>query len=110
LLEANNIDVSNIDSVWKFVKEVFIPRLKQAALSIGFSKEQAEFLAVNTGNSSVGLLIKTKLSTAELKQQVASKGGTTEAALAVLHNGGSLEEAVKAALTRADELSKREIK
>lgn len=107
LLESNNIDANNMDSVRKFVKEVFTPQLKQAALSIGFSKEQAEFLAVNTGNSSIALLIKTKLSTAELKRQIASKGGTTEAALAVLHKGGSLEEAAKAALTRAEELSRR---
>jgi len=106
LLEANNIEVSNINAVRQFVKDVFIPLLRQAAQSIGFSKEQAEFLAVNTGNSSVGLLIKTKLPTAQLKQQIASKGGTTEAALAILHKGGSLEEAVKAALMRAEELSK----
>jgi pyrroline-5-carboxylate reductase len=106
LLEANNIEVSNINAVRQFVKDVFIPLLRQAAQSIGFSKEQAEFLAVITGNSSVGLLLKTKLSTQELKQQIASKGGTTEAALAILHKGGSLEEAVKAALMRAEELSK----
>jgi pyrroline-5-carboxylate reductase len=105
LLEANNIEANNTNAVREFVKGVFIPLLKQAAQSLGFSKEQSEFLAVNTGNSSVGLLFKTKLSTTELKQQIASKGGTTEAALAILHKGGSLEEAVRAALKRAEELS-----
>lgn len=106
MLESNNIDAHDINSVRQFVKDVFIPQLKQAAQSVGFSREQAEFLAVNTGNSSVGLLIKTRSSPVELRQQVASKGGTTEAALAVLHKGGSLEEAAKAALRRAEELSK----
>ncbi|MDD5156273.1 MAG: pyrroline-5-carboxylate reductase [Candidatus Omnitrophica bacterium] len=106
MLESHNIETADINAVRKFVKDFFIPQLKQAAQAIGFSKEQAEFLAVNTGNSSVGLLMKTKSSPAELRQQVASRGGTTEAALAVLHNGGSLEEAVKAALGRAEELSK----
>jgi pyrroline-5-carboxylate reductase len=108
MLESNNIDAGDINAVRQFVKDIFITQLKQAAEAIGFSKEQAEFLAVNTGNSSVGLLLKTKSSTAELKQQIASKGGTTEAALEVLHKGGSLEEAVKAALRRAEELSKKE--
>jgi pyrroline-5-carboxylate reductase len=43
---------------------------------------------------------------AELKNQVASKGGTTEAGLEVLQKGGSLTEAVQAALKRAKELSR----
>jgi len=107
MLESNHIDVGNISAVRQFVKEVFIPQLKQAAIAVGFSKEQAEFLAMNTGNSSIGLLLKTRSSPAELRQQVASKGGTTEAALAILHNGGSLDEAAKAALRRAEELSGR---
>ncbi len=40
----------------------------------------------------------------ELIKKVASKGGTTEAGLKVLQNGGTLEDAVKAALARAEEL------
>ncbi len=106
LIESNNIKVGDIDAIRKFVKDVFIPLLREAAQSIGFSKEQAESLALNTGNGSLGLLLKTKLSTSELKRMIASKGGTSEAGLAVLHQKGSLEEAVKAGLRRAEELSR----
>ncbi|MGE5197333.1 MAG: pyrroline-5-carboxylate reductase family protein, partial [Deltaproteobacteria bacterium] len=65
-----------------------------------------QFLVSNTGKGIVVLLTKTGLAPGELRNQVASKGGTTEAALKVLHSGGTLEEAVKAALKRAQELSK----
>ncbi|MBM3244858.1 MAG: hypothetical protein FJZ15_03600, partial [Candidatus Omnitrophica bacterium] len=43
---------------------------------------------------------------AALKKLVASRGGTTEAGLEVLHNNGSLTDAAKAAVKRAEELSK----
>lgn len=106
LLESENIDINNANAVKEFARREFIPRLKQAAKAIGFKEEDADILAVSSGNGSVALLTKTKFSPAELKEQIASKGGTTEAALEVLHKGGSLEEAVKAALKRAEELSK----
>lgn len=106
LLESENIDASNANEVKEFARREFIPRLKQAAKAIGFKEEDADILAVSSGNGSFALLTKTKLSPVELKKQIASKGGTTEAALEVLHKGGSLEEAVKAALKRAEELSK----
>jgi pyrroline-5-carboxylate reductase len=63
-------------------------------------------LAKVTANGSLELLKQSKQSPLELKMQIASKGGTTEAALEVLHKGESLENAVKAALNRARELSK----
>jgi pyrroline-5-carboxylate reductase len=40
-----------------------------------------------------------------LRDKVTSKGGTTAAGLEVLHGGGTLAEAVKAAQKRAEELS-----
>jgi pyrroline-5-carboxylate reductase len=64
-------------------------------------------LATFTAEGSIFFLEKAKLSPAEAKKQVASKGGTTEAALEILHKGGSLAEAVKAACRRAQELSRR---
>ncbi len=85
----------------------FAKTLTASAESIGFSMLQAEILAKITTEGSIAYLEKTKLSPSEAKKQVVSKGGTTEAALEVLHNGGSLEEAVKAALKRAKELSRR---
>lgn len=40
----------------------------------------------------------------EIISKVASPGGTTEAGLKVLRDGGTLEEAVRAAVKRAEEL------
>jgi pyrroline-5-carboxylate reductase len=48
-------------------------------------------------------LLKT-MSTKELIERVASKGGTTEAGLKVIHNGGSWEQAAIASVKRAEEL------
>lgn len=85
----------------------FTTTLTTSAESIGFSQLQAEILAKITTEGSIAYLEKTKLSAPEAKKQVVSKGGTTEAALEVLHKGGSLGEAVKEALKRAKELSKK---
>ena len=82
-------------------------RLEKAAEELGFSTEDAAFLAANTTNASISLLHKTKLPAQELRKQVTSKGGTTEAALEILTKGGSWEEAARAALKRAEELAKR---
>lgn len=88
------------------IKKEFLDALEKAARSIGFNIAQAAFLASSTVSGSQSLLNKTGSTPAELKKQIASKGGTTEAALEVLHKGGLLEEAVKQALRRAEELSR----
>lgn len=87
-------------------KDEFIDKLTKAAISIGFNQDEAKKLSEATINGTILLLAKLNLSCDELIKQVASKGGTTEAALAVLHKGGFLEQAVKAALQRAADLSK----
>ncbi|MEW6009434.1 MAG: pyrroline-5-carboxylate reductase [Candidatus Omnitrophota bacterium] len=89
-----------------FAKNVFTLALSKAAENIGFSQEQALILAKATGEGSLALLKTTHLSPKELCSQVASKGGTTQAGLGVLERGGSLIEAVKAALKRSQELSR----
>ncbi len=81
---------------------------KQAAEAIGFSRSQADTLVEATVEGSLALLRDQSMSPSELKRQVASKGGTTEAGLKVLSQGGSLAEAVGAALIRAKELAKNE--
>lgn len=101
-LEANSIDPGNIPD---HTKHDIIRRLGNAAISVGFNREDAMFLAANITNSSVSLAKKTKISLVELKKQVTSKGGTTEAALEILHKGGSWEEAAGAAVRRAEQLS-----
>lgn len=106
--QNQNIDTNNIEEFKKFVLNNFVPSLKLAAQSVGFNSDEAELLSDATGNSCISLLIKTKLPIAELKKQITSKGGTTEAGLEVLHKGGSLKDAVKAAGKRAGELSRKE--
>lgn len=86
--------------------EDFVSSLSKAAKDIGFEEKTAKFLAHWTIVYSDLLLKETGLTPEELKRQVASKGGTTEAALEVLHRNGSLVEAVRAAVKRAKELSR----
>ncbi len=81
---------------------------QNAAQAVGFNQEQADVLVKYTFDGTVKMLKETGLLPSELKAQVVSKGGTTEAALGVLRKGGCLRDAVKAALTRAEELCKKE--
>ena len=106
LIKSKNIDIKERKAVNSFVKNEFVPALKLAAESAGFTKEDAVLASVGTGNSCIALALKTNLSAEELIKQIASKGGTTEAGLEVLRKGGSLEEAVKAAKNRSKELSR----
>lgn len=89
----------------KFKKD-FILALALAAEKVGFNKKTAKFLAHWTVIYSDLLQKKTNLSVGDLKDQVTSRGGTTEAALAILEAGGSLVNAVRAAVRRAKELSR----
>ncbi len=101
------IEGKNRDEIKEFAENEFIPALRASAEKVGFSPQQARVLAEVTSSGSIAFLEQSGIPPAELEKQVASKGGTTEAALEVLHRGGSLDEAVMAALARAEELSKR---
>ncbi|MFA6216321.1 MAG: pyrroline-5-carboxylate reductase [Candidatus Omnitrophota bacterium] len=107
LLIKENINLKKMDEVNRFSWEVFFPRLLAAAKNIGFNEEQAQVLSRATVEGSLGMLSVTGLSPLELLAQIVSKGGTTEAALQVLHSGAGLKEAVEVARRRAEELSKR---
>ena len=100
-LDVNKIEASKVA---EHVKQDLIKRLERAAESIGFSHDDAMFLAASTANASFRLALNNL--PAELKKQVASKGGTTEAALKVLSAGGTWDGAAVAALKRAEELCK----
>jgi pyrroline-5-carboxylate reductase len=94
------------ETTWgDYASKEFIPALSSVAQTIGFTQDQARILAVATAEGSIALLKETGLSPGVLRQQVTSKGGTTEAGLRALHSTHSLGEAVKAALKRAGELS-----
>jgi len=104
LIESQRVDIHNDGELKKF-KSDFSKLLEKAAVSVGFNVSDAALLAVTTTSSSLSLIQLSGSSAAELKKQITSKGGTTEAALAVLNKGGTLEDAAKAALNRAKELS-----
>lgn len=104
LVLAKEIDAKNMSVVESFAWESFIPELTASAKSLGFNEEQSKLLAVATAEGSVALLKSTGLTPSELITQIASPGGTTQAALEVLEKGESLEVAIKAAAKRAEEL------
>jgi pyrroline-5-carboxylate reductase len=103
-IENSTLDPENIP---EHARHDMMRRLEKAAQGLGFSTEDAAFLAANTTNAAISLLHKTKLPAQELRKQVTSKGGTTEAALEILTRGGSWEEAAQAALKRAQDLARR---
>ncbi len=85
----------------------FIPELTSAAKSVGFDDKMARLTADFVTTASISAAEALHITPGELTKKVASKGGTTEAGLIVLEQGGSLTDAVKAALKRAEELSKK---
>jgi len=85
----------------------FLEGLQSATEQLGFSREMAHDLALWVVGGAVQQAAASPESFAELRRRVTSKGGTTEAALEVLHARNcksALAEAVKAASDRAREL------
>ena len=87
----------------------FVDCLQQAAELMGFAPDVAQRLACQTIIGAGRLLERDQRSARALKQAVASPGGTTQAALAVLDARGGLSElltaATGAAASRARELA-----
>ncbi|MCG2707243.1 MAG: pyrroline-5-carboxylate reductase [Candidatus Omnitrophica bacterium] len=88
--------------------EHFIPDLSLAAEGVGFEKKDAIALAISTTMGTLAMIRRSGESLEALKAKVVSKGGTTQAGLEALHNTGLIVDAVKAALLRSKELSKKE--
>jgi pyrroline-5-carboxylate reductase len=102
-LHRENIDYRNIPQ--EKIRD-FSVDFKQAAELVGLDKKDAGRLVDVTIRGSLAMLSATDEIPVVLRDKVASKGGTTEAGLNVLHGGGSLIEAVKKAAERAKELSR----
>jgi len=88
-------------------RDEFIQLLTAAAAGIGFDQQEAKVLSEKTVVGTINMLKDMDLSCGEIIKRVASKGGTTEAGIEVLKKGGLVEEAVKAAFLRAEELGQR---
>lgn len=87
----------------------FTVALMKAGIKAGLKPEVAELLAKRTVLGSAKLMNEVSETPEELRDQVTSKGGTTEAALASMATDdftGAIERAVKAAAERSVELSK----
>jgi pyrroline-5-carboxylate reductase len=88
---------------------LFADALVEAGVELGLSKELSKELALQTIKGSVELAEAAKEDLLTLKQNVTSKGGTTEAALKVFESKDVLralvKKAAKAAQKRAKELS-----
>lgn len=104
----DRVEGRGITEIRKYANSEFAVSLARAAQKLGFSPQETDSLVRNTVRGSIALLEVLGLKPGELKKRVASKGGTTEAGLEVLHHGGTIEEAVEAALNRARELVKKE--
>ena len=86
-----------------------VEALIKSAATMGLHRDVARTLVVATVEGAARLLRETGEDAAELRRRVTSKGGTTEAALNVLHEAGvaeSLMKAVNAARDRSCELSR----
>jgi len=85
-----------------------IEALVEAAAGLGLRPSHALKLTLETMKGAVKLLEETAEAPASLRKKVTSKGGTTEAALAVLDRHGTkghMMEAIRAAARRSKELS-----
>ena len=83
--------------------------LRDAAVKLGIKKEKAMRLAIATLIGSGAVLDASGLTPAALRERIASRGGTTEAALRILKSKkfkNIAVEAVKAAVRRSKKLSK----
>ncbi len=86
---------------------LMVEALVEAAVKLGLPREEAEILAEQTLFGAGKMLLQDNTHPAELRQNVTSPGGTTEAALKVLQSGrfnDLLADALQAAAARAKEL------
>lgn len=90
----------------------FMDAMVEAAKKLGFSTSEAELLVSQTFKGAIDLYNKTDLSCAEWIQRVASKGGTTEAALKSYRETDVRADIIAgadAAMARAVELGKQKV-
>ena len=87
----------------------FMNAMVDAAIDLGFSKSEAEFLVQQTFLGSTQLQNRSNLSNLEWIEKVSSKGGTTEAAIKFFNSqdlNSKINEGVQQANKRAKELGK----
>ena len=86
-----------------------VEHLVASATALGLSREQATRLAAQTCLGACRMLVESSDEPAQLRRDVTSPKGTTEAALNSFEASGlagAVDKAVKAAADRAEELGK----
>jgi len=89
----------------------FVESITQAAQHLGFSEAQSRMLVLQTAEGAIQLLKQPDACPIQLREQVTSKGGTTEAAIAVMDSHSVknvINDAIAQAKKRAEELSQIE--
>jgi pyrroline-5-carboxylate reductase len=87
----------------------FLESLIEAAVKLGISKQQAQRLVMQTARGSLELALQANMSLDSLIKAVASRGGTTEAALKVFKRrklSDIVKKAIDQAASRSRELSR----
>lgn len=87
-----------------------IEAMTQAGVKLGLPAETAAQLATYTAQGAANMACQSTLSAAQLRQQVTSPQGTTEAAIQALQKGGFVElveTAVHSAALRSEELAQQ---
>jgi pyrroline-5-carboxylate reductase len=80
----------------------FMKAIIESAQTMGFSESEAELLVIQTFTGAVDLYNKTDLSCQEWIGKVASKGGTTEAALRVFNEKELYNDIMAGAMAARD--------
>ncbi|KIX22527.1 pyrroline-5-carboxylate reductase [Flavobacterium sp. 316] len=89
----------------------FMNAMIQAAIELGFTQSEAEFLVNQTFIGAVQLQNRSKIELKEWIVKVSSKGGTTEAALEIFNQNkiqNNIQKGIKSANKRAEELGKNQ--
>lgn len=85
---------------------LLIEAMTAAGVALGLSQQTAAYLSIQTALGAGSMAAQSTLSAEQLRKQVTSPNGTTQAAIAALQAGG-FETLVKKALTTAAERSKQ---
>ena len=104
-------EVGCVMPFYGYCEHPIIDLFEKAAIELGFTKKNAKELVYQTAFGSIKLLINNSKSAEKLTNDIAIKGGTTEAAIRFFKKNNQLKnminKAVKAAHKRAIELSKK---
>lgn len=88
---------------------LFMEAMEEKAKALGFTAEQSRLIVQQTALGAAQMAVENNISITQLRENVTSKGGTTQAALTTFINGGLkplVTDAMDAAIERAQEMAK----